>query len=118
MKNRIRTLEELREEKRLLQLEIDVTEKLIVESLHFSKENILQGVADSFFSMIRKEPLDEQDIFSAFAQPDQDKSGWLQKIIPLLPFMIKIAGSLYEKRKTRKKIKSKSGDIQLRKVAS
>jgi hypothetical protein len=118
MKTKIRTIEELRREKRLLQLEIDVTEKLIVESLHFSKESILQGVADSFFSIFRKEPLDEQDIFSAIIQPDQNKSGWFKKLIPLLPILIKVAASFYEKRKTRKKIKSKSGDISLHKVAS
>ena len=118
MKSRIRTLEELRKEKKLLRLEIDVTEKLIVESLHFSKENLLQGVADSFFSIVRREPIDEPDIFSAFTYQAGNKSGLLQKIVPLLPLLIKIAGTLYEKIKAKKKQKTKPGDILLRKVAS
>jgi hypothetical protein len=117
MKNRIRTLEELRKEKKLLKLEIEVTEKLIVQSLHFSKESVMQGLADTFFSIVRQEPIEEQDIFSAFAQTGGKKSGWIQKLIPLLPLLIKITGSLYEKRKIRKQ-KSKSSDLLLHKVAS
>jgi len=117
MKNRIRSLEDLRLEKRLTKMEIDATEDLIFHSLHLSKENLFHGASEAFFSLLRKEPLDVSDVTHLFSRHDQEKSGWFQKLLLVLPLVLKVASVVYESR-IRKEPDTKAGDITLRKVAS
>jgi hypothetical protein len=117
MKNRIRSLEDLRLEKRLTKMEIDATEDLIFHSLHLSRENLLHGASEAFFSLLRREPLDISDVTNLFAHHDKEKSGWFQKLLLVLPLVLKVASVVYDSR-VRKEPESKAGDITLRKVAS
>lgn len=118
MKNKIRSLEDLRLEKRLTKMEIDATEDLIFHSLHLSKENLLHGASEAFFSLLRKEPLDISDVTHLLSHDDnKGKSGWVQKLLLVLPLVLKVASVVYDSR-IRKEPENKSGDITLRKVAS
>lgn len=117
MKNRIRNIEDLKREKKLLKLEMEATERLIVESFHVSKENLMESAAGSFFSMMRKEPIGISDVVQVFTS---NQGHWWQRIIPFMPVVLKMAGKLY-KRKKRKKDKERrlqSGELTLHRVAS
>lgn len=116
MITKIRNIEDLKREKRLLKLEMEATERLIVESFHVSKENLMHSAAGSFFSLMKKEPIGVSDVVQIFANPLH----WWQRIVPLMPLVLKLAGNLY-KRKKRKKNKDRqlqSGEMTLRRVAS
>lgn len=112
MKNRIRTLEDLKLERQLLKLQIDATELLIKKSLHLSKEHFMGDAADMFFSLFNRESNQEDQVLQAIL-PNLTKTGWVQKLIPLIPLLLKMVGSFYKKRKLKRKSKLKSGEVVL-----
>ncbi len=115
MKNRIRSIEDLKMEKKLLKLEIEATERLIIESFHVSKETLMHSAAGSFFSMMRKEPIGISDVVQVFSN---SQNRWWQKIIPIMPIVLKVAGKLYKRKKRKKDRTLQSGELTLRRVAS
>lgn len=117
MKNKISTLEELKAEKRLLRLEIEATEKLIVQSLHISKDHLLEGAADAMFSLIRREPIESDDFAHLFSSQFEGKDkNWWQQLTPFVPLVLKMIGFFYEKKRAKKKLRK--GEIVLHKAAS
>lgn len=115
MKNRIRSIEDLKMEKKLLKLEMEATERLISESFHVSKENLMHSAAGSFFSMMRKEPIGISDVVQVFSN---NRNHWWQKIIPIMPIVLKVAAKLYKRKKRKKDRKLQSGELTLHRVAS
>lgn len=116
---KIRTLEDLHREKRLLHLEIKATEQLILHSLHVSKDHLLEGAAESFFTLLRSEPLGSHDFTGIMNLADGEERKWWQKLIPFVPLALKIVGSIYETRKSRKRtVKSRESEVVLHRAAS
>jgi hypothetical protein len=120
MKNKIRTLEDLQNEKRMLRLEIDATENLLGQALHLSKDHLLDSVADSFFSLMKRDPLDTDDFAQILSISNDNKSHWWQKLVPFIPLVLKLSGFFFDMRKVNKakKTKSKQGEVVLHRAAS
>ena len=121
MKNKIRTLEDLQQEKRMLRLEIEATENLLVQTLHISKDQLLDGAVDSFFSLIKRDPIETDDFTRIMSLADGKKSGWWERIVPLIPLVLKLSSVFFDLRKKNKKAKtgrSKKGEVVLHRAAS
>lgn len=118
MRNRIRKLEDLHREKKLLQLEIKVTEQLMMQSLQDSKEHLFEGVTDSLFALLRHEPIGSEDLMGIFSGSDERDKRWWQKLMPYVPLILKVAGIFYEKKKSKKTANPRRGEVVLHRAAS
>ncbi|MCB0686925.1 MAG: hypothetical protein KDC53_10380 [Saprospiraceae bacterium] len=117
MRKKIKTLHDLKIEKKLLKAEIDATERLLLQSLQLSKEELLDSASDAVFSLFRNKPVEFEDITDVVTSQfyNNGKKGW-KKFMPLMPFVLKIAGYVFDLTK-KKKNKSKGKDVILHKVS-